>query len=192
MAGKYKLFFKCKIYYYRSTKYLAIDCEMDQVRAEYSQTGIGMNITCKVSVVNELGEVVLDTLVKPHVGGVDYDNVVQDLPGYKSLACIHGIKPEWLSDAPTFESVKDQIMEICGCKRDLTEPIKKSDDKENDQPDLILTPQKSDFEAETMEDKYVFLHPENFDPKVHSTFIGHGVTLDLKVMGLEGVPFLCT
>lgn len=38
-----------------STKYLAIDCEMDQLRAEYSYTGVGQNITCKVSVVNELG-----------------------------------------------------------------------------------------------------------------------------------------
>ena len=61
----------------------------------------------------------LDTLVKPHVGGVDYDDVLGDLPGYKSLRCIHGIQTEWLSDAPTFESVKDHILEICGCKKDM-------------------------------------------------------------------------
>ncbi len=34
--------------------------------------------------------------------------------GYKSLESIHGIKSEWLTDAPTLRSVKDHIEEICG------------------------------------------------------------------------------
>lgn len=92
---------------------LAIDCEMDQIRPTFGGVVGGMNIPCKVSVVNDLGIVILDTLIKPSLNGVDLDNLSK-VEGYKSLIAIHGIKSEWLADAPSFWSVREHIMELCG------------------------------------------------------------------------------
>jgi hypothetical protein len=39
---------------------------------------------------------------------------------------------------------------------------------------------------------YEPIGPENFDEELHSIFIGHGVTLDLKVMGIYDVPYIDT
>lgn len=44
------------------TNLLGIDCEMDHVKPEY-QMGQGMNIPIKVTIVNEFGQIVLDTLI---------------------------------------------------------------------------------------------------------------------------------
>ena len=41
------------LYQCRVTNYLAIDCEMDQLRSDFSFTGSGLNIPCKVSIINE-------------------------------------------------------------------------------------------------------------------------------------------
>jgi len=73
----------------------------------------GVNIPCKVSVVNGQGVVVLDTLVKPSINGEDVEDI-RKIDGYTSLYGIHGIKPEWLIDAPSFRSVREHIMELCG------------------------------------------------------------------------------
>ena len=48
---------------------------MDQLRSEFGQITPGQNIPCKVSVINEKGHIVLDTLVKPSVSGVDVEDV---------------------------------------------------------------------------------------------------------------------
>ena len=71
------------------TKYLAIDCEMDQIRSEFGV--LGQNIPCKVSVVNAEGQIVLDTLIKPSLCGQDIDDITR-VEGFKSLHMIHGIK----------------------------------------------------------------------------------------------------
>jgi hypothetical protein len=80
-------------------------------------------------------------------------------------------------------------MEICGCKRDEADCAQSKVLKENECPNQASSAPQSEAD---MDRKYVFVSPENFDPKHHSIFIGHGVTLDLKVMGIGGVPFLCT
>ena len=154
---------------------------MDQLRSDFSFTGSGLNIPCKVSIINEKGEIVLDTLIQPCVAGVNYPNVGDDLEGYKSLESIHGIKPEWLRDAPSFADVRDHIMELCGKKRPKNE-ISEDDETQ---------PKKESIENQD-EEEYQWIDLETYDPELHSTFIGHGVTLDLKVMGIGGVPFLCT
>ena len=177
---------------FRVTNYLAIDCEMDHLSPEHSFTGSGLNIPCKVSIVNEQGLIVLDTLIQPCVGMVNYPNVKNDLDGYKSLESIHGIPPEWLVDAPTFESVRNHILEFCGKKLPKCEP----DDSAPQQQDG--TPPKSESEDTPKKDSIdqdediLWIDHETYDPDFHSTFIGHGVTLDLKVMGIGGVPYLCT
>lgn len=98
--------------YGKITKYLGIDCEMDHVKPEW-QLGQGSNIPCKVSVVNQDGYVVLDTLIQPHFEGENYPDPTV-LTGYKNLEFLHGIKAEWLSNAPTFQSVRDHILFLCG------------------------------------------------------------------------------
>lgn len=98
---------------------------MDQVRpvvpnetgdggmSYYALPGMGQNVPIKVSVVDERGRLVLDTLIRPHANGIDYDSP-DDLPGYKSLYRIHGIKERWLRDAPTLGEVRDHINILCG------------------------------------------------------------------------------
>ena len=106
------------------TKFLAIDCEMDQIRTtENGMVICGTNIPCKVSIVNAEGIVVLDTLIKPSYHGVDIADITQ-VPGYKCLDSIHGINPEWLVDAPSFSDVREHIMELCGKLPELTDCIK--------------------------------------------------------------------
>ena len=72
-----------------------------------------MNIPNKVSIINEDGEIVLDTLVRPYVNGIDYQDV-NLIVGHGSVQQIHGVKPEWLSDAPTFKSVREHVLQLCG------------------------------------------------------------------------------
>ena len=88
---------------------------MDQIHIQgfgfYS--GYGSNIPCKVSVINEQGLVILDTLVRPCVNGKDASDISQ-IKGHRSLWGIHGIKREWLEDAPSFDSVREHILELAG------------------------------------------------------------------------------
>eukprot|EP00347_Sterkiella_histriomuscorum_P018099 403346792 len=80
--------------YGRVTKYLALDCEMDQ--------GNFKNIPCKATVVNQRGEIVLDTLIFDEGQRV------------RSLQQIHGIPPEILeSDVPTRVQVLQHLQHIC-------------------------------------------------------------------------------
>jgi hypothetical protein len=46
---------------FRVTKYLAIDCEMDMIVFEDDQSL--EHLACKISLVNESGQTVLDTLI---------------------------------------------------------------------------------------------------------------------------------
>lgn len=101
--------------YGRATHYLAIDCEMDQIRANIdgpvaltAYSAQGQNIPIKVSLINCNGQIVLDTLIRPACG--------VKCPGYKSLYRIHGIRKEWLEDAPSLDSVKAHIEELSGKK----------------------------------------------------------------------------
>lgn len=177
-----------KLYGY-STKYLAIDCEMDQVRATFDENmhqpnnggGLMMyslqsqNIPIKVSIVNQDGQIVLDTLIRPCVNGHDYDDA-KAVPGYRSLVKIHGIKKHWLSDAPTFDQVRAHIQEICG-KQEISQ-----NEAVNGGVDLGGNYTRT----------FIPVSAQNFDAKQHSIFIGHGVVYDLKSMALGDVPYLCT
>lgn len=69
--------------------FVAIDCEMDQ-----SDT---TNAVCKISVVDEEGRLILDTLVNP------------EMPITRSLHRLHGVKTSWLSDAPTISAVRQHL-----------------------------------------------------------------------------------
>lgn len=128
-------------------------------------TGVGYNVVVKVSLVNENGHIVLDTLVRPDVEGQE-EKKVEDIEGYRSMWPIHGIRKSWLEDAPTFESVRHHIMELSG-KVDPSQPS-------------------------TSTPSYLSIDPSSFDPLHHPIFIGHGVVLDLKVMGISEVPYICT
>lgn len=62
-----------------------------------------------MSLINSNGAIVLDTLIRPALGA--------DQPGYKSLYRIHGIRKEWLEDAPCLDTVKAHIEELSGKNR---------------------------------------------------------------------------
>jgi DNA polymerase III epsilon subunit-like protein len=64
--------------------------------------GHDKNIVCKVTVVNERGEVILDTLIKQEEEEIK-----------KSHFPIHGIANEHLDDAPAFEDVRRHLLQIC-------------------------------------------------------------------------------
>jgi len=68
---------------------VAIDCEMDQCENK--------SVVCKVSVVDEEGGIILDTLVNP------------EEPITRSLFQIHGVRREWLNDAPTLTKVREHL-----------------------------------------------------------------------------------
>jgi len=109
---------------------------------------MGQSVACKVSVVNQDGLIVLDTLVRPMVNGQNVENV-REIPQFKSLHHIHGIKADWLADAPTFSEVQEHILELCA---------KYKTENEGNPP----------------------------------IFIGHGVLVDLKAVGISDVPYICT
>ncbi len=68
---------------------VAIDGEFDQTD--------GKNVLTKVTLVDEEGLILLDTIVNPGT------------PITYSCERIHGIKKEWLSDAPSVELVQAYI-----------------------------------------------------------------------------------
>ena len=58
MEGKYKRKSLIKVHFCSITKYLAIDCEMDQIDGQSDAS-----LVCKVTIINSDGQIVLDTLV---------------------------------------------------------------------------------------------------------------------------------
>ena len=150
---------------------MAIDCEMDHVKPEY-YSAQGCTMVCKISLVNSLGEVVLDTLVQPYFEGRNYSEPYQ-IPGYKNLEFLHGVKAEWLHDAPTFSEVRAHIIELAGKEESVDGDADNQSDKNS----------SSGSEPQCV---------RNFDPDIHSIFVGHGVVTDLKVMDLYGVPYFDT
>lgn len=56
---------------------------------------------------------------------------------------IHGIKPEWLEDAPTFDSVREHILELSGTKLSS-----KEDEGEDAQGGLVQQDQETRKEDE--------------------------------------------
>ena len=70
-------------------RYIAIDGEFDQADKR--------NVLCKLSLVDDEGRILLDTLVNPGVP-IDY-----------SCVKIHGVRSEWLADAPSVEDVRNLL-----------------------------------------------------------------------------------
>lgn len=68
---------------------MGIDCEMSQSLAEI--------VPIKITLVDERGLLLLDTLVNP-----------QTMITH-SCEQIHGISPQWLSDAPTLKDVREHV-----------------------------------------------------------------------------------
>jgi len=60
------------------------------------------NVVCKVSIVDEEGRILLDTLINPE----------QEIT--RSLCDLHGIQKEWLKDAPTLTEVRAYTIEMFG------------------------------------------------------------------------------
>lgn len=158
----------------------------------------GMNIPCKVSVVNAEGHVVLDTLIKPSVNGEDIADIAQ-YPGFRSLQHIHGIKPRWLEDAPSFASVREHIMELAGKEVELSDDHSQTEGSpfKDKTSSLNCTESNNENKEHASPEKgqlknFVPVYPDTFNHDVHAIFIGHGVTLDLKVMRIADVPYYCT
>jgi len=81
-------------------------------------------------------------------------------------------------------------MELCGR---LPEPAESKEQdgspvKENSAGSLKQAFDGSPADLKSFEP----IHAENFDPTVHSIFIGHGVQTDLKVLQISDVPYYCT
>ncbi len=70
---------------YRVTKFVAIDCEFDQ--------GLHKNIPCRITIVNDKGELIIDSLV--------HHNFEFERSNFQ----IHGIQKEDMHDAPTRERI---------------------------------------------------------------------------------------
>ena len=77
-TGKLKFFFLFSEQ--EQPLFVAVDCEMDR--------SLDSNALVKITVVDDAGRLILDTLVNPGV------------PITQSCFQIHGIRPEWLVDAP--------------------------------------------------------------------------------------------
>jgi DNA polymerase III epsilon subunit-like protein len=77
----------------KESLYVAVDCEMSQSLTD--------SVPIKITVVDEKGLLLLDTLVNPLA-------VIT-----ASCEKIHGISPEWLHDAPTLREVKEHLKQIC-------------------------------------------------------------------------------
>jgi DNA polymerase III epsilon subunit-like protein len=77
-TGKLKFFFLFSEQ--EQPLFVAVDCEMDR--------SLDSNVLVKITVVDDAGRLILDTLVNPGV------------PITQSCFQIHGIRPEWLVDAP--------------------------------------------------------------------------------------------
>ena len=73
--------------------FVALDCEMDQSNST--------SAVCKVSLVDESGQILVDTLVN------------SEMQVTRSMSRIHGIRQEWLKDAPTISEVRSHIKSIC-------------------------------------------------------------------------------
>jgi len=189
---------------------------MDHIKASMSQLAVGgsnstfllgcqgQNIPVKVTVVNEDGLIVLDTLIRPCIDGIDQIDV-DAIPNYRSLSQIHGIKKAWLRDAPSLESVREHIDEICGKVeiKDKENAAEASGDMKNTGPSAqqdgsALKDSKEGGEAlmlekeETRKREFEGIDPMNYNEKIHSTLIGHGVVMDLKVLTVCDVPYVCT
>ena len=95
-----------------------------------------MNVPCKVSIVNEEGLVVLDTLIRPSFNGQNIEKIDEIKPFLRSLTDIHGIKQSWLEDAPTIEQVRDHIFELCGKK--APKPFKLDEPDEPEKTESVL------------------------------------------------------
>ena len=142
-----------------------------------------MNIPNKVSVINEDGEVVLDTLVRPYVNGVDYQDVTQ-IAGHGSMESIHGVKAEWLSDAPTFQSVREHVLQLCGRGgKGLTSNVENEAEGQIHQDGSPLREKTDDLENEEKKEA----NSEN-----ESILVGHGILHDLKVLDIFDVTYICT
>lgn len=76
------------------TDIVAIDCEMND--------GLFQKILCKVTIINDKGELIVDTLVRQYKEEIKMNHFN-----------IHGIPDRFLEDAPTFEEVKAHIHSIC-------------------------------------------------------------------------------
>lgn len=70
--------------------YVGIDCEMAQSLMDV--------VPIKITVVDETGHIMLDTLVNPQA--------------IITLSCenIHGISVAWLHDAPTLNEVREHLL----------------------------------------------------------------------------------
>ena len=79
---------------------MGLDCEMNE--------GIGRNVLCRVSMVNQRGELVMDTLVKAEEGQTR-----------KSLKGIHGIEEDELVDAPPEKDVLIEIQRLTSLLPDI-------------------------------------------------------------------------
>lgn len=77
------------------TEFLAIDCEMEGVKSPYCDTVV------RVSIVNQYGGIVLDTLVKPL-------HLVNQPRG-----AIHGIDQRDYKNAVDFKDVEDMVERLC-------------------------------------------------------------------------------
>lgn len=156
--------------------------------------------------MNEHGLIVLDTLIKPTVDGLDENEKdVEAMMNYKSQQSIHGIKTAWLNDAPTLQSVREHINELCGKK--LIKKVSFLEDQlelgensqssvqQDDSPQKVEKDEKENQKFEKSEQKekeFVGIDPTNFNENIHSTFIGHGVKTDLRILKIYDVPFSCT
>jgi hypothetical protein len=77
------------------TEYLAIDCEMEGAKSPYCDTVV------RVSVVNQYGGIVVDTLIKP------LHSVIQQ------RGAIHGIHQKDYKNAVDFKAVELMIESVC-------------------------------------------------------------------------------
>ena len=105
----------------------------------------------------------MDTLVKSRLVGVDWEDPTL-ITGYRSLEKIHGIKSEWLNDAPTFDEVQEHIM--------------------------MLQTGTFGQDRKVLGDLQVEGANEEQDPR--SIFVGHGIITDLKVLDLQHTLYQCT
>jgi hypothetical protein len=99
------------------TRYMSLDCEMDLLKSEVKNK----SLLCRLSLVNQNGKLVLDTLVDYRTKRVRKmarevrltdESVIEIESKIESLAKIHGIEKETIKGAPRVKEVREEVQRL--------------------------------------------------------------------------------
>lgn len=85
--------------YGKPTRFVALDCEYD------ADVETNLKMPCKVSIVNQEGHIILDTLINQR-------GLSGEVKHLKREVWLHGVETATLEQAPSFSEVKEHIFSV--------------------------------------------------------------------------------